>query len=133
MRSRTRIACCAVIFLFPVPLVAGAQDEPTASLPLEEVLRLYKENEESQREEKVDPPFAATVNKMELFGRLLEGGIELLWGTGATQLPEPQFALGDIVVRIENPEGGSSVDILGVLITRNREREGVDPFLIEPA
>ncbi len=77
MRSRTRIACCAVIFLFLVPLVAGAQDEPTASLPLEEVLRLYKENEESQREEKVDPPFAATVNKMELFGRLLEGGIEL--------------------------------------------------------
>ncbi len=57
--------------------MANAQDEPMASLPLEEVLRLYKENELSQLDEKVDPPFAATVNKVELTGRLLEEGIDL--------------------------------------------------------
>ncbi len=66
---------------------------PTASLPLAEVLRLYRENEDSrrQREEETTPPFAATVVKTELEGRLLEGAIELVAAFEVVVLDDSQW------------------------------------------
>lgn len=52
----------------------GAQ---TATLPLSEVLRLYKENQAKDEAKEVRPPVAATVGKLELAGRLLEGAIDV--------------------------------------------------------
>ena len=53
---------------------AGSQ---TATLPLAEVLRLYKENQAKSEDKEVRPPVAATVGKLELAGRLLEGAIDV--------------------------------------------------------
>ncbi len=60
-----------------LPAAAHPQEVPMASLPLQEILRLYKENEAGQEQEEAPPPFAATVNKAVLSGRLLAEAVEL--------------------------------------------------------
>lgn len=57
---------------------AAAADN-TATLPLAEVLRLYKENQaktDAQNKD-VKPPVSGAVGKLELTGRLLEGAIDV--------------------------------------------------------
>lgn len=57
--------------------IGAAAGSPTATLPLAEVLRLYKENQAKSQDKEVRPPVAATVGKLELAGRLLEGAIDV--------------------------------------------------------
>ncbi len=75
--STLRIRLVLVLFTPLLAAATAAQEVPMASLPLEEILRLYKENEAGQVSEEAPPPFPATVNKIELSGRLLEEAIEL--------------------------------------------------------
>jgi hypothetical protein len=49
----------------------------TATLPLTEVLRLYKENQAKGEPKEVRPPVSGAVGKLELTGRLLEGAIDV--------------------------------------------------------
>ncbi len=84
---RSRVLCslgCALLLCCGVsgkafadggtPAVAGA---PSATLPLAEVLRLYKENQAKTETKDVKPPLTASVGKMELSGRLLENAIDV--------------------------------------------------------
>jgi hypothetical protein len=50
--------------------------EAMATLPLEKVLEMQKMIDAASEEVEVEPPVAATVNRIELSGRLLEGAIE---------------------------------------------------------
>jgi hypothetical protein len=77
-----RSSCLAILMLtvLALPLLAS-EDDPLpsqATLPLEELLRLYRENQEAQERPDPDrPPLAATVHKLELHGRLLDRAVEL--------------------------------------------------------
>lgn len=50
---------------------------PSATLPLPEVLRLYRENEAKKDAKEAAAPMAASVGKLELVGRLLEGAVDV--------------------------------------------------------
>jgi hypothetical protein len=51
--------------------------EPLASLPLDEVLRLYRENEEAKEAEPEAPPIAASVDSIEVRGQLLDQAVDM--------------------------------------------------------
>ena len=57
-----------------LPASAGS---PSATLPLSEVLRLYKENQAKAQTQETKPPLTASVGKLELSGRLLENAIDV--------------------------------------------------------
>lgn len=61
----------------PAHAAEPAVGNQTATLPLAELLRLYKENQAKSEDKEVRPPVAATVGKLELAGRLLEGAIDV--------------------------------------------------------
>lgn len=50
---------------------------PSATLPLPEVLRLYRENEAKNEPKAPRTPLTASVGKIELSGRLLEGAVDV--------------------------------------------------------
>jgi hypothetical protein len=59
-------------------LVSGvASAEPTANVPLNELLRLYKLDDASKESDDKPPPVEASVSSIDLEGRLLDGAIEL--------------------------------------------------------
>lgn len=71
---------CLAVFLgicSGVCRAEGVPGTPQATLPLSEVLRLYKASENQPGKGEQRPPFDATVNKFELTGRLLENALEL--------------------------------------------------------
>ena len=49
----------------------------TATLPLTEVLRLYKADQQKGEPKESKPPVAGSVSKLELTGRLLEGAVDV--------------------------------------------------------
>jgi hypothetical protein len=55
----------------------SAGSTPSATLPLAEVLRLYKENQAKAEPKDVRPPVIASVSKLELSGRLLENTVDV--------------------------------------------------------
>jgi len=67
------ILCGAAQFAY----AEGAAGTPSATLPLSEVLRLYKENQAKTESKEIRPPLTASVSKLELSGRLLEGAIDV--------------------------------------------------------
>jgi hypothetical protein len=75
---RNRLQSLLTILLCFLPALARADaGAPTATLPLSEVLRLYKENQEMSGQKAPKPTLAATVSKLELSGRLLEGAVDV--------------------------------------------------------
>ena len=80
MRRASRCAVMTLALLWiPLGVTAGEPIETgEATLPLEEVLRLHRESEEARRKpEEVPPPMPAAIHRIELTGRLLDGGIDL--------------------------------------------------------
>jgi hypothetical protein len=68
--------------LLIVSMASGASDAPeqevsTATMSLEEVLRLYRELDEIKRKEDVPPPVPASLDAVELKGRLLDAAVEI--------------------------------------------------------
>jgi hypothetical protein len=81
MRARALILILLpVIMLLPHSVVAQESRPPvdTATLPLSEVLKLYRELEETRRKpEPGPPPIPAAIHRLELTGRLLDTGVDL--------------------------------------------------------
>ena len=92
---------------------AVAEQEPRASLPLEEVLRLYRENEASKTAIEALPPFAATVSKAELDGRLLDDGVDLGATFEVVVLSDKQWTSVPLLVR------GPSTQITDLPVVEN--------------
>jgi hypothetical protein len=65
-----------------IAAAAGAEKTPAgvekalATLPLEEILELYRERDAAERDRGPAPPMAAALQKLELTGRLLADGID---------------------------------------------------------
>jgi hypothetical protein len=81
-RRFAALGLAAAIALAAAP-AAGAADPATpkpeaasATLPLEQILELYRERDEARREKPPAPPLAAALQKLELSGRLLDDGID---------------------------------------------------------
>ncbi len=66
-----------VLALASTPTPAETNPAPNATLPLEEVLRLYRENDEAKHVEKSVPPISAALHRAEFSGRLLDNAVEL--------------------------------------------------------
>lgn len=69
-----------LLALFALPALADGEEPPSsqATLPVEELLRLYRENDEAKKKAAPErPPLAATVHSLELRGRLLDRAAEL--------------------------------------------------------
>lgn len=56
---------------------SASAGSPTATLPLSEVLRLYKESQAKETTQAAKPPLTASVGKLELSGRLLENAVDV--------------------------------------------------------
>ncbi len=56
---------------------AETNPAPNATLPLEEVLRLYRENDKAKHIDKSAPPIPAALHRAEFSGRLLDNAVEL--------------------------------------------------------
>lgn len=76
--------CCVLLLAVGVPKHAAAEGSPpsagstpSATLPLAEVLRLYKENQAKAEPKDVRPPVIASISKLELAGRLLENAVDV--------------------------------------------------------
>ncbi|MDJ0869693.1 MAG: hypothetical protein QNK03_26580 [Myxococcota bacterium] len=73
---------CLAAYLAPAPALAAA-DRATplpareATLPLDEVLRLYRENAKAKEPDAPGPPVAATVQRLEMSGRVLDRAVEI--------------------------------------------------------
>ena len=111
-RCLITLCLCAMTVL---PAI-GQGEEPEASratLPLEEILRLYREADESQRKPEVEPPpVSATVHGLELEGRVLvDGMVAPVVGERPNALPLP---VGDFI-------GGNHAR----RVTRSGRRDGV--------
>ncbi len=59
------------------PAPAGDPPGASATLPLDEVLRLHREIDDAQREVEAAAPIPASIQKLEFEGRLLDGAVEL--------------------------------------------------------
>ncbi len=79
-RIETRFACAIAfgsLMLGFSPLAAAEDAEKaSATLPLEEILKLYRDRDEASREEKPEPPLAASLQQVQLTGRVLNEGID---------------------------------------------------------
>jgi hypothetical protein len=75
-------ACLACLAMLGAPPTLRAEETPAAtaaraSLPLEEVLRLVRENERAREPRPAPAPLAAAVSRLVLSGRLLEDAVDL--------------------------------------------------------
>lgn len=73
----SRLAQALIIYLLPSSVAAAEPQTPSATLPLPEVLRLYRENEARGEPKAPRTPLVASVGKIELTGRLLEGAVDV--------------------------------------------------------
>src|SRR5215472_3880703 len=77
------------------PKSSGETSSSSATLPLDDLLKLHQELESAQKHPAQPAPIAASVDKLELSGRLFDEGIELrahfdvsvLSNSGWTTLP----------------------------------------------
>jgi len=91
MFDRIRIGRLAIAALWAIAVLdAPAQSAPaqgaaaataeaeaaSATLPLDEILKLYRERDEAARDQPAAPPVPASLQKVELTGRLLNDGID---------------------------------------------------------
>ena len=53
--------------------------------------------------------------------KLIEGGLELYWSDGFSTISETDLEISDLTIQIENLSGNADVNILGILVTKNRE------------
>jgi hypothetical protein len=74
------LALCGMLAIgspSPVRAEQPPSGNPVATLPLAEVLRLYKASESKAESPSAKPPVRATISKFELSGRLLENAIDV--------------------------------------------------------
>ncbi len=72
-------------------LSAVALADPTATVPLDELLRLYRAEQAAKTPEVARPPIRASVGKIEMTGRLLGGAIELTAQIEVTVLTDGEW------------------------------------------
>ncbi|MFH1808311.1 MAG: hypothetical protein ABIJ09_06195 [Pseudomonadota bacterium] len=73
------LSMVALLFVAITPLAAqeSSRSQAQATVPLDEVLRLYRENEAGQQARPAKPPVAAAVQHIEIQGRLLDDAVAL--------------------------------------------------------
>jgi hypothetical protein len=110
-----------VAFVLLSARVAAADGAPSATLPLEEVLRLYRASEAKDSDDE-PPPLRATVGKLEMSGRLLDGAIEIaaqvevtVLGDGWTTVPLFEKDARTSVARLPSVDGASFAVVGGQL------------------
>ena len=81
MRANATILLVLTMLMTPHASAAAEEHAPVASeakLPLEEILRLYRETEQAKQKPEVGPPpVHATVHKLDMSGRLLDAAVDL--------------------------------------------------------
>lgn len=116
--------------------------EARATLPLDELLRLERELDERQREPEPPPPLAATVDAVELRGRLVEQSLELAARLQVTVLTEGWvsvrlFRMGPSLQIASRPElAGATLAVQDgwlTLLTRTAGRYGFELSLLDRA
>ncbi len=79
-RSAVLILLLGTLSVMVWPAASWAEpEEPQAeaTLPLQEILRLYRESEKAAEATEPEPPLAASLDRLELAGRLLDGAVEI--------------------------------------------------------
>ena len=77
MRASTFSILGLLLSLTAAPALAADPTAAEATVPLHEILRLYRETDEAKRKtEEAPPPVRATVHKLDLQGRLLDRAID---------------------------------------------------------
>lgn len=112
--------------------------KPTASLPLAEVLRLYKKIDEFDRKEDPVPPFAATVVKTELRGRLLDDAVDLTAAFEVVVLDDKEWVSVPLLKRdpaitlaaLPNLEGSGVVAFDGESLSLVTRKKGTYRFSV---
>lgn len=94
MGRRGGVLLCACVLL--ISAGRGAGQEGTATLPLDRILSLYRQTERAQPEAR--PPFSATLDRIELSGRLLEDALDLKAHFELTVLPRGEWVVVPLVV-----------------------------------
>jgi hypothetical protein len=130
--------CILICFLIILqPSIAGEDTLSTATLPLEEILRLYSENERLKSPEQEGPPVKAVISRVELNGQLLEYTVDIKARFHVVVVVDnewtevPLFRLEDNVSISELPDPGDAV-----LVNRNNglyfltEKQGVYDFSV---
>jgi hypothetical protein len=138
------LACHAV----PAPLRAADEASPepersSATLPLDEILQLYRERDEATRKEGPPPLVAASLQKVALSGRLLDDGIDfeghfeisVLTDDEWVQVPLFAHDAGTHLTRLPDVKGGAFAVRDGelVFLTRKRGRYAFDLSLFRTA
>lgn len=78
LRNALCFLCVALAGLAVDPCAARANPTaPSATLPLPEVLRLYRENEAKKEPREARTPMDASIGKLELSGRLLDSAVDV--------------------------------------------------------
>ncbi len=67
----------SIIVLMALTTIAQSTAESNATVPLQELLRLYRAEQASTGAAKAPPPVRATVQKCEMVGRLLQNALEV--------------------------------------------------------
>ncbi|MEO1087058.1 MAG: hypothetical protein AAFY88_22710 [Acidobacteriota bacterium] len=104
MRNLLLPALASIAFILPAPTSVDAQEAAPvadaagarATLPLDEVLQLYRERDAAVAEAKkkppvAEPPVAAVLDRVELRGRLLDDALELTATVRLTLLAEGRW------------------------------------------
>jgi hypothetical protein len=88
------LTATVVLLALAVAGPAAASDEVTgarAELPLDEVLRLYRESAAADEATTPAPPVAAAVDRLHLLGRILDRSLELTLTAGVSVLADEQW------------------------------------------
>ncbi len=116
-----RCVIMGLVGILLVPQVVGAQvtpsEEPSASLPLEEVLRLYRENEAAKEVKEVSPPVDATVDSIDFKGRLLDQSIEFTATIAVSVLEDDEWVVVPLIRKIGNMNLVGLPDMSGGTLT----------------
>jgi hypothetical protein len=101
---------------------ATAANEASATLPLEKILELYREREAAERAEDAAPPLAATLQKLELTGRLLTDGIDFDAHFELTVLGDEQWVSVPLLRHDESSHLSSLPSVMGgAIVVSNGE------------
>ncbi len=95
-----------IVFLVLLPVAATADEsrprpelQPSATLPLAEVLRLHRELDDARQEPAPPAPVDATVSKLVFDGRLLDDAVELTARVELAVLDEGRWVQVPLLVR----------------------------------
>ncbi len=76
LRSFASALLLSLTIFSPMSVFAGTETESTATLPLAEVLAMQKKIDDASKQIDTSPPVAATVQRIELSGRILHEAVE---------------------------------------------------------